>query len=771
MHIDFIGIDWYAPLADWRDGDAHADALSGAGSIYDPDYLQANVEGGEGYDWYYASAADRDAQARTPITDGAYGEPWVWRYKDLRAWWSNSHHDRPGGVRASQSTDWIPQSKPVRLVELGCPAVDKGANQPNVFIDPKSSESFAPYYSSGARDDLIQRRYVEALLGYWSEGGRNPVSSLEGRPMLDLPHCHVWTWDARPFPEFPARTDVWSDGGNWRRGHWLTGRAGQSSLADLAADIAARAGLDGLDVSGLRGVLAGFRIDQPASARGVLERLGAAFGFTLADLANGPAATPVRADAGAVVIERDRLVEPADPSDRLAFTRTAPDERIAEARLIFTADDGDYRAGAVGARGLDHIQDGAVEVRLPALADRDLATGWARAMLSRARAEDESARLTLPPSLAAFEAGDAVALDTGPAGRIWRLAVLDGLTERRAELSGAPAGPALIRGPETGAAPSAQPASRSLLRLLDLPLGPGEGAARGGLWAAGWAQPWPGELALYAGADAASVERRALIPAPAYCGELTAALPAGPEGRWDRAAQVELRLYDGALSAADGLTVLSGANRLAVETGEGWEVLAFQNAVLTAPDTWRLTGLLRGLGGSPSPGAPAGARVVVLDGAGAVLPVTAAERGSPLTVIAVAPGKALTDPSARIVQARYDGADLRPLRPVHVRSRWTGADLTLSWIRRGRVEADAWIAGEIALGEEAERYRVQVFDAGRALLRELETSAPSVMLGAADLAAWFPDELEGAWFTVSQIAAGYGPGAEAEAPLDPVLHG
>ncbi len=25
-NIDFIGIDWYPPLADWRDGDAHLDA-------------------------------------------------------------------------------------------------------------------------------------------------------------------------------------------------------------------------------------------------------------------------------------------------------------------------------------------------------------------------------------------------------------------------------------------------------------------------------------------------------------------------------------------------------------------------------------------------------------------------------------------------------------------------------------------------------------------------------------------------------------------------
>ncbi|SMG36639.1 GTA TIM-barrel-like domain-containing protein [Paracoccus sp. J56] len=90
-NIDFIGIDNYMPLSDWRDGFDHADALQSWPAIHDRGYLQANIAGGEGFDWFYASAADRSAQIRTPITDGASGKPWVFRYKDLRAWWSNPH--------------------------------------------------------------------------------------------------------------------------------------------------------------------------------------------------------------------------------------------------------------------------------------------------------------------------------------------------------------------------------------------------------------------------------------------------------------------------------------------------------------------------------------------------------------------------------------------------------------------------------------------------------------------------------------------------------
>jgi len=93
-NIHFIGIDNYLPLSDWRDGAEHLDAQAGWASIRDLDYLRSNIEGGEGFDWFYASDADRAAQVRTPISDGLFGEDWIFRPKDIFGWWSNRHHDR-----------------------------------------------------------------------------------------------------------------------------------------------------------------------------------------------------------------------------------------------------------------------------------------------------------------------------------------------------------------------------------------------------------------------------------------------------------------------------------------------------------------------------------------------------------------------------------------------------------------------------------------------------------------------------------------------------
>ncbi|MDZ4095837.1 MAG: glycoside hydrolase TIM-barrel-like domain-containing protein, partial [Paracoccaceae bacterium] len=275
--IDFIGIDNYMPVADWRDGEDHADA--GWGSIYNLDYLKANIAGGEGYDWYYDSPEGASAQRRLPIEDGAFNEPWVFRYKDLKGWWANQHFDRIDGVRASAPTQWLAGAKPIRFTEYGCAAIDKGANQPNRFLDPKSSESSLPKYSTGRRDDTMQMQYLRAVSEFWSEDQNNPDAGQYIGKMVDMSRAHAWAWDARPFPQFPNNINLWSDGENYARGHWLSGRSTNQALAAVVAEICARSGVENIDVSGLYGVVRGYLPEGLGTARAALQPLMLAYGF------------------------------------------------------------------------------------------------------------------------------------------------------------------------------------------------------------------------------------------------------------------------------------------------------------------------------------------------------------------------------------------------------------------------------------------------------------------------------------------------------------
>ncbi|MBB3978607.1 hypothetical protein GGQ64_003842 [Rhizobium azooxidifex] len=75
--IDAIGIDNYMPLSDWRDGDAITGNPDGFRLADDAAAMRGQIAAGEGYDWYYASPADRAARLRSPITDGMAGRDWL----------------------------------------------------------------------------------------------------------------------------------------------------------------------------------------------------------------------------------------------------------------------------------------------------------------------------------------------------------------------------------------------------------------------------------------------------------------------------------------------------------------------------------------------------------------------------------------------------------------------------------------------------------------------------------------------------------------------
>ncbi len=353
--IDAVGIDSYVPLADWRDGSSHLDAAI-AESGHDAAYLARNIAGGEDHDWYYAGDANRLAQIRSPISDGAYGKPWVFRPKAVAEWWANRHYDRPGGAEQTSPTAWVPGMKPVWFTELGCPAVDKGANEPNVFPDPKVGGIRLPHFSNGGRDALMQERALTALLGFRDPAkpsfaaANNPLSAVYGGRMVDPAWCHVWAWDARPYPAFPLLGEVWSDGGNWETGHWLNGRLGALPVSRLVARILADYGIAGAVIGDLDGMVDGYLVETVGSARDALKPLADVFGFAVAE--SGASVRFVRSGLPVARIGAELLAE--DGSAPLVTIRRAQETELpAELSLAFYDGLSDYRSRQVASRRLE----------------------------------------------------------------------------------------------------------------------------------------------------------------------------------------------------------------------------------------------------------------------------------------------------------------------------------------------------------------------------------------------------------------------------------
>uniref|UniRef100_B0SVY2 Gene transfer agent (GTA) orfg15, like protein n=1 Tax=Caulobacter sp. (strain K31) TaxID=366602 RepID=B0SVY2_CAUSK len=753
-NIDFVGIDFYPPMADWRDGDDHLDA--GRGGPHDLDYLRANLVGGEGFDWFYASGAARTAQVRAPITDGAHAEPWVFRPKDLQAWWSHAHYNRPGGVRAATPTAWVPRSKPLRLVEFGCGAVDKGANAPNLFVDAKSAESALPPSSDGTRDEIGQRRALEAVLAQVADPATNPVSPVYGGPMIDS--AAAWCWDARPFPDFPAREAVWADGPNWTLGHWLNGRAGIAPLPELIAALAQRAGAT-IDPGEAGGSVVGYVIDRPMRLRDALAPLLEVFALDAVERQDGVALAG-RSGVAVLTFGDDDLAWPDDRDAPVRASRTlaAPVQAL---RLRFIDAARDYQTGSVIVRR--DAGEGGADLDAPVVLSAAEARAVAERLLGTGDGREVTAHLS-PLAALRLEPGDRLALGSG----VWRVTRIDLDEHPRAQLAPvvepvtvggdldwSPATPREIPGPP-------------VLHVLDLPLLSGLGGQDDDRpLVAVAASPWRA-FDVQAGVGLDALRGRATAAVPATVGVTLSNLPAGPLHRFDRATRLTVRLEGASPSGRDRFAVLAGANAIAVRGAGGeWEILQFLDAEAVSGDVWTLSGLLRGQAGSdPAMAAltPAGAAVVVLDEALVRAELTLSERGLPLVWRAAPAGGPASGPSMSEVVETWRGLSTRPWSPAHPRVRTQGGDAVISWIRRARLAGDGWDA-EVPLGEEREVYRVEILD-GETVVRAAETSVPTWTYTAAQRAADFPAGPTGVLAVrIAQGSALFGWGASARVPL------
>ena len=764
--IDFIGIDNYMPLSDWRDGNEHADAQAGWTRIYDLDYLKSNVAGGEGYDWYYHSPEADAAQIRTTITDDAHDEPWIWRYKDLLNWWTNPHHERIGGVRQALPTVWQPQSKPFWFTELGCAAIDKGTNQPNKFIDPKSSESRLPKYSNGQRDDFIQQQYLRAVLGYWGTAENNPVSDIYEAPMVDLSHAYVWAWDTRPYPVFPNNREQWSDGENFDRGHWMNGRAGARTLGSVVEELCHKSGLGDIDVSQLDGVVHGYVVDDVSDARAALQPLMLRYGFDAIER-DGLLQFRVRRGLGAQTVDPETLALSDDLNGALDQSRAGEADQTGRVRVRFIQAGGSHEIAAEEAVLPDEATHAVALSDLPMALTRAEGRQVAERWLAEARVSRDTVRFALPPSRQNIGAGDIVELPAagGGANGLFRI---DRVEQSSMQLVEA------VRIEPNVYQPSEMPedvpqqlafaAPVPVLPLfLDLPLLTGDEVEHAPHLAV-TAQPWPGSVAVYSSGTDADYAVDRILAVRSVIGVTETPLSFAPAGRWDRDAPLQVRLVTGTLESRSRTAVLNGANAMAIGDGSSgnWEIIQFQDADLIAPGTYWLSNRLRGQAGSDGlvPDVwPAGSWAVLLDGTPSQIDLTPSQRRIARHFRIGPARRPVDDPAYLHLVEAFDGNGLRPYAPGHLRAEIIAGDIAISWVRRTRIDGDSWDLGDVPLGEETEAYLIRVRK-GTDLLHEAATTTPQWTYTQADQAS---DGAAGAVSVeVAQISARYGPGLFAK---------
>ncbi len=766
--VDFVGIDNYLPVSDWRDGTDHLDydAVQGPVTIYDREYLKSNIEGGEYFDWYYRSQGDRDSQTRTPITDGdPANEPWIYRQKDMRNWWGHTHHSRPGGVRSTSATAWTAGMKPIWFTEFGAPAVDKATNQPNVFYDPKSSESLFPYYSRETRDDAIQRLYLECTLQYWRDHGGSMVS---------IQNCFIWTWDARPFPAYPMRTDVWADGLQWQLGHWLSGRIDGVMLPRLAKELCLQSGLseDQIDVDGLYGpecIVRGLLVNNQTSARDILETLAQAYEFKGFESA-GSVKFVMDINQRTTELPLDDLVLLDKATAPVKITRGQETELPRLVNVSFLDELNAYQTASVdGHKGTGTSQN-QTSLSFPLVWTDEHARAMATSTLFKAWAARERGNLALPPSYARMDVGDVVYVPVGSRAVSAQLTDVTDAGHRAVEFMGfdqalltSPGYESDIRLPNNVAM-----TARAILIFMNLPLLTEDEPQQHSMRLAAGAPDgsWPGGVRLLRSDGGSGFLSVQTLSDRSSMGVLSSALYPGPTQVWDRHGQVEITMLSGGLtSLTEESLLLGGLNALALQnssTGE-WEVMQFASADLTGPGAYRLSDLIRGQLGTEhvmrNP-YPVGTRVVLLSTATVRALMVTKSVAMALTNYRWGPSNRPTNDDLYVNGNRQGTlAGLRPYSPCDLVVVRNSADdsLQLTWKRRARLGGDNWEAIEVPLSEEAEQYKLEIYnDAGTVLKRTEVLTSPSYVYTAANQVTDQGSVQTDVFVRVYQFGADYG---------------
>ena len=90
-------------------------------------------------------------------------------------------------------------------------------------------------------------------------------------------------------------------------------------------------------------------------------------------------------------------------------------------------------------------------------------------------------------------------------------------------------------------------------------------------------------------------------------------------------------------------------------------------------------------------------------------------------------GRAYNHPAYREEIRDFSARGLRPLSPCHLRWHETEEGWKITWVRRGRFDADTWKGIDIPLGEESELYRLRVLRDGQEVM-EFTTTSPQAVI-------------------------------------------
>lgn len=618
---------------------------------------------------------------------------------------------------------------------------------------------FAPVASIPANyHRAVWSEYLDALVLIWN-GSSTTVTVVDPETDAVIAGPCVYPWHGTFDGFWSAINEV---GGGWfvAIGHAAipganpdrvvmfkapgsTALGGGVTLGKIVDDICGWVGL-ATDTTALPDIVDGYTLARQTAARGAIDPLrqgwffyGVESGLDFVWRKRGQTEvmTIDSGDLGARIFETTQTDPP------IPYEIEHPDETDPPRRLTVEFIDAaaNYDPGTQTATRQATGAIAETRINLPVVMSPDRASmiAWVQMLLAHAGARP--IKFSLPHRYEAIEPGDAVLMPVGT--EIQRVVIVDRgsarpMLEFSAVIEDPAAWDAVFPGIPRGQGPQQiTPAEivMSILALLDVPpLRPSDDVP---LLYAGVAGVDPGwsSAVVHRSSDGVNYSPVYSTGSQATIGYLTTALPRDAVGNvWDYETRFRVVLLGGTLSSATKLAVLNGANAAAV----AGEIIQFVDAVNIGGNEWEVSTLLRGRVGTDyaDNGHPAGTTFVLLDVASLrVIEYPIGDIGALRRFKAVSAGQTLSEAVPESITP--NGNTIRPLAPVHVRGERDGSNnLTITWVRRARLNA-AWLDEiDVPLDEPVEQWQVVVVDGSNFVIRAINTTAPTAVYSAADQA-------------------------------------
>ena len=360
--IDVIGIDAYFPLTDTPqpiNGFTEQDIINGWHS-------------GEGYDYFYKNPETKQGKILYTKDNNQYS------WKNIEKWWSQHHINAD-----NTTTPWIPKSKKIWFTQYGFPSIDNCTSQPSIFIEYQYNQNKYPLFSKGYVDFQAQKIAISGTIKAWNNSN-----------MID--QMFLWGWDVRPYPYFPQLQNTWQDAKNWQISYCIQEKLQLLEVSDIIYNLLSGIGIPNnqIKIQNLNHPIDGYAITEVQSVRSTLNTLKDIYYFEI-----------VEQEDKLTIIPENQLLQYNIPlgdivsenkSNTQKITKITSSQSVTSINFMYINKNNDYRVSSQYAKTPYLQNTGIQNIQVPIVLSDNQAKIIAENILNKKSNNKYSFYLTLP---------------------------------------------------------------------------------------------------------------------------------------------------------------------------------------------------------------------------------------------------------------------------------------------------------------------------------------------------------------------------------------